>query len=209
MIEIKFIKAILVVDDSPASLTAIKQVLMPVTSYHVYPAKSFADALSSLSRNAIDLMLLDIEMPGRNGFDLLEEIRKDAFYTETPAIFVTGHTSSEFITRAGNMGVTAYIAKPITADVLLKKTEKVFTEMPVSNTIYNNFLYRLGLVEAAVKKGDFSTGRTLIDRIQGEHYMTAISLILKRLITLLNNRDGQNSLKQLNELYTMIKEYQD
>ncbi len=202
MVDIKFLKLILVVDDTPASLTAIKNVLVPVNHYRVFTAKSADDALRSLERNVIDLILLDIEMPGKTGFDVFEDIRKDEFYSQTPIFFVTGTATPEFITRAVSMGARDYVVKPVNADILLKKVDSVFT---VSNSVYIDLLVRLKIVEKEVSRGDFIQASLLIERLQGENYITSVSLIMKRIYTLLHNKDRQNTLRQLKELTNTIR----
>ena len=112
-------KVILAVDDIPTNLIAIKNVLGML--FDIRLVKEGEQALALLKREKIDLVLLDIEMPGYNGFELLEFMRKDAALAGIPIIFVTTHATPSFIRRAAAAGAQGYILKPFKPSVLLQK----------------------------------------------------------------------------------------
>ena len=79
-------------------------------------------ALEWLREKPHDLVLLDIEMPGMDGFDLCKRLRQLPGYQNTPVIYVTGHTDFESRTRSALSGGDDLIAKPIFPMELAVKT---------------------------------------------------------------------------------------
>lgn len=112
-------KIILALDDVTMNLMLVKEALSK--DFDVRIAKSGEMALYVLGSAKVDLLLIDIDLPGMSGFDFLEHVREIPMTKDIPAIFVTAHTTSGFILRAKNMGAVDYIAKPIQSDVLYQK----------------------------------------------------------------------------------------
>jgi putative two-component system response regulator len=117
MIEPK--KIILVVDDMSLNLRSIKVILEK--NYDVRLAKSGEVALSILRNARVDLILLDIEMPGMSGFETLDLIRLQPNAEKVPVIFVTSHVSTELITKALKHSARDYIMKPCEPEILIRK----------------------------------------------------------------------------------------
>jgi len=116
-------KIILVVDDAAVNLSVCKGLLSE--EFDVRLAKSGKLALEALKRVRPDLILLDIEMPDLNGFEVKEEINKDAQLQNIPVIFVTSHASGKLVTKAVGQGAADYVVKPFVPDVLLAKVYNV------------------------------------------------------------------------------------
>ena len=132
-------KVILAIDDIPSNLIAVQKVLEPL--FDVRLVKEGKQALALLKRDKIDLVLLDIEMPGYNGFELLDRIREGPAAAQLPIIFVTAHASRSFIQRAAEAGVAGYIVKPFKPSLLLQKVlEALGMDSP---TGYQNNVYTL------------------------------------------------------------------
>ena len=112
-------KVILSIDDIPSNLIAIKNILEPM--FDVRLVKDGTQALPLLRREKIDLVLLDIEMPKFNGFELLQAIRGDLALASIPVIFVTSHASAAVIRRAVREGANGYVLKPFKPSLLLQK----------------------------------------------------------------------------------------
>src|SRR5687768_9388998 len=77
---------ILIVDDMPANLIALEAVLC---DYNVLSAHSGKEALDLFQKNAINVVLMDIQMPGMDGFETARQIRQMENYNNVPIIFVT------------------------------------------------------------------------------------------------------------------------
>jgi len=113
---------ILIVDDSSVMRKVIKAAA-DVLDLETAEAQDGEEALSILSENysEIDLVLLDWNMPGKTGFEVLEEIKGNDKYINIPVMMVTteGHKSS--IVAAVRAGANNYLVKPFTVDELETK----------------------------------------------------------------------------------------
>ncbi len=112
-------KTILVVDDDKLNLTVVSQVLSG--TYDAVSVKNGEEALDYLAEKTCDVILLDINMPGMNGFELLEEIRKLEQCQHIPVIFLTGEKDVETETRCFKEGAVDFIAKPFVPAVMLSR----------------------------------------------------------------------------------------
>ena len=109
---------IMVVDDS-ITVRRVTQRLLEREGYRVMLAKDGVDALEQIEALRPDLMLVDIEMPRMDGFDLTREVRgKDATRT-IPIIMITSRTADKHRNYALGLGVNAYFGKPYQEEVLL------------------------------------------------------------------------------------------
>ena len=109
---------ILAVDDMGLNLRTIKLALEE--SFTVRLVKAGDLALSIVEKEKIDLILLDIEMPGMSGFDFMKDL-KAKVNEHPPVIFVTAHATPELLVRAKAAGAVGYVLKPFDPDVLRKK----------------------------------------------------------------------------------------
>jgi CheY-like chemotaxis protein len=119
-------KIILAVDDMSLNLRIIKVILEG--EYEVRLAKSGELALDVLRGAKIDLVLLDIEMPGITGFEVIDGMRKIPGCEEIPVIFITSHAAPDLILSAYDHGAGDYIVKPINAEALQKKVRALLTK---------------------------------------------------------------------------------
>jgi len=110
---------ILVVDDSPANLQLCNGLLS--VEYNVRLAKSGEMALKVIAKLKPDIILLDIEMPGMSGFDVMKEISKDMELRKIPVVFVTSYATGEYLSDAVNYGAANYVVKPFESDALRAK----------------------------------------------------------------------------------------
>ncbi|MDR2313127.1 MAG: response regulator [Spirochaetaceae bacterium] len=109
-------KRILIVDDNLSLLKQIEFQLLGI--YEVMLAKSGAMALKIARRRRPDLFLVDVEMPGMDGFQLLDKIKESPALTDIPVIFNTTLADTKTQLRAFKMGARDFIVKPAPADVL-------------------------------------------------------------------------------------------
>jgi diguanylate cyclase (GGDEF)-like protein len=112
---------ILLVDDDPCSIQLMGRILWDVGSLRF--ATNGEDALRLARESAPDLMLLDIEMPGVNGFGICEAFKADPALADTPVIFVTSHSEPAFEVSGFELGAADFIAKPISASLLLARVK--------------------------------------------------------------------------------------
>lgn len=118
-------KKVLIVDDEEKArlyLATIVSELHPKLSIQL--AATPTEALFLLKNNCIDLVLLDVEMPGMTGLELVENIRKIS--NTPPVIFVSAYKRAEFIQRAIRLNAVDYIDKPVDPDELNNALLKAF-----------------------------------------------------------------------------------
>ena len=113
---------VLVVDDQPSNLRVISALLMR-HGYAVTTAEHGAEALAALERQLPDLMLLDMLMPGMDGFDLLHEIRARPDWSSLPVVFLTVAQDRELLLRAFDAGAVDYVTKPFMPEELLARVQ--------------------------------------------------------------------------------------
>ena len=109
---------VMVVDDS-LTVRQISGRLLARHGYHVVTAKDGVDALEQLGEVMPDVMLLDIEMPRMDGFDLARNIRADKRLRHIPIIMITSRTAEKHRQRAKEIGVSHYLGKPYDEEELL------------------------------------------------------------------------------------------
>lgn len=114
-------KTILLVDDEPMMLDLLSLYLSPL-GYHCIKKESGLDALKYLKSNTVDLILLDIMMPGMSGLEVCAEIRK---VWDIPVIMLTALGEKGDIVKGLNIGADDYIAKPFDEDELVARIESV------------------------------------------------------------------------------------
>lgn len=103
---------ILFVDDDPI-LREFAQVHLTTESAEVETASDGNGALEALARSTPDIVLLDLEMPQMDGFEVLARMRAQPAYAHLPVIVVTGREDVAAIDRAYQAGATAFVSKPI------------------------------------------------------------------------------------------------
>jgi type II secretory ATPase GspE/PulE/Tfp pilus assembly ATPase PilB-like protein/DNA-binding response OmpR family regulator len=109
---------ILCVDDEPSMRRLLTQVLNS-GGYEVMTADSGDGALSVLQQAKPDLIVLDIQMPGMDGYQLCAQLQKNEVTAQIPVVFVTVLTGEENKARALALGGVAYVAKPFSEESLL------------------------------------------------------------------------------------------
>ena len=133
---------ILVVDDMTTTLLLLHDLLKD--TYEVKIAKSGTKALEILeSPNDIDLILLDIEMPDINGYDVCKRIKNNETIKNIPIIFITGRTSQEDEEYGLSLGAIDYITKPFNKTIT-KLRLKNYLELKMKN----DMLEKLSMYDA-------------------------------------------------------------
>ncbi|MCI5751344.1 MAG: diguanylate cyclase [Oscillospiraceae bacterium] len=116
-------KNILIVDDNKLNLTAARKVLSG--DYKVIPVMRGSQALTYLESGECDIILLDINMPEMDGFEVLAKIRETERGKNIPVIFLTADSDSETETRCFKEGAIDFIAKPFVPEVMLSRISRV------------------------------------------------------------------------------------
>ncbi|MDR3713374.1 MAG: response regulator transcription factor [Puia sp.] len=115
---------ILITDDHPNVRRGLRELLIDS-----FPESKFSEAcngdevLAQLLLSHPDLMLLDINMPGRSGFEVLKDVRKS--YPHLPVIMVSVQPENQYATRCLQAGATAYVSKSSASEDLVPAIKKI------------------------------------------------------------------------------------
>lgn len=119
----KPIACILVVDDDSA-VRGVLKLMLERAGYLVLAASSGYQALDIIKAESVDLVLLDIEMPGMNGFDLCGLLRADPQLRATPVVMMTGRPVLGVLEKVSAVGALELIHKPFDRLSLLGKIKE-------------------------------------------------------------------------------------
>ena len=117
---------ILIVDDSPTETYKFRQILEK-SGHEVLEAHSGEDGVKMVKANFVDLVLMDVVMPGLNGFQATRQLSKDSATADVPVIIVTTKDQETDRVWGKRQGAVGYLTKPVTEAVLLKAVERVLS----------------------------------------------------------------------------------
>ena len=110
-------KSILVIDDDQSVLSLLKAFLEP-EGFDVITAADGVSGMKLLKESKVGLVLLDVMMPGLDGYQVLKLIRE---YSSVPVIMVTGITDKDSVERFLDLGADDYVAKPFNKEELITR----------------------------------------------------------------------------------------
>lgn len=114
-------KMIVAVDDSVIILKMLTKVLGEDYNLHAFSVGK--RALKYLKEYVPDLIILDIDMPEINGYEMLKIIRENPNLQDVPVIFLTSNNDKNHVIKAAAFGANDYVIKPIDEEVLLEKIQ--------------------------------------------------------------------------------------
>jgi response regulator RpfG family c-di-GMP phosphodiesterase len=158
---------ILVADDEPSVREVLRDLILALgDEYQVYAAADSFEALQMLHSLPLDLALIDIFMPGLNGFELLKEAR--GTYPKVMMVVITGQPSYKMVLEALRLGATDFLAKPIS----LAELRKILDKLKKEKAHPGNQPGRAGLnfepnLEARTQE--------MHGKIQGQHFLHSLS----------------------------------
>jgi two-component system chemotaxis response regulator CheY len=120
---------ILIVDDFATMRKVIKNLLRQTGYQNVTEAEDGVVALKELKSQKIDFIISDWNMPNMTGIELLKAVRADSELSSLPFLMVTAEALQQNVVEAVKAGVSNYIVKPFTAEVLGEKIEKIIEKM--------------------------------------------------------------------------------
>ena len=166
---------ILVVDDMTTTLLLIHDLLKD--TYEVKIAKSGTKALEILeSPNDIDLILLDIEMPDINGYDVCKRIKNNETIKNIPIIFITGRTSQEDEEYGLNLGAIDYITKPFNK-AIVKLRIKNYLDLKIKNDMLEKLSMYDGLTNIRNRRFFDETFEKTFSEIKRDKKSLAVLMI--------------------------------
>ncbi len=148
-------KHILLVDDVATNLMLASEVLRG--QYEISTAKSGKQALLMLNEISPDLIMLDVNMPQMNGFDVFRKLKDNPVWADIPIVFLTAESNLTKEAEGLNMGAMEFIHKPFEPEVLKARIEKILSQQE-----------RQHKLESAAKKDELTS---LSTRKSLEHYI--------------------------------------
>lgn len=187
---------ILIVDDNNENRRVLATVLSKNNDYDITLANDGPSALESTRQENPDLILLDIMMPGMDGFEVAEKLKADKTSTNIPILFITANTDFNSITRAFKTGGIDYITKPFNHEELLARVKA-----QVKMKLYQNELN---------KKNKLLESKKLLLTAEIDEKTKMVDDISSALITalesanILNDTDTGNHIKRVSEYAAFI-----
>ena len=120
-------KSILIVDDEPMARTLLRLMLVR-SGYEVIEAVDGYDALEKLRTILPDLVVLDVMMPGLNGFDVCSSIREGQATSRIPVIMLSAKTDTASVSQGMDVGATRYLTKPVSPDELTRQVSDILAD---------------------------------------------------------------------------------
>ena len=126
-------RKILVIDDEEDLCSIIQDNLEAISNYKVLVAKSGEEGLKLAKEKKPDAILLDIHMPGMNGFDFLERVKSDTDLMHIPVLILSANADEQSKLEAARLGNCAYIQKPFLIEQIKEQIEKALRLMGLSD----------------------------------------------------------------------------
>ena len=114
-------QTVVVVDDNIANLAIVRSLLKG--RYEVFPIPSASILFEYLDKAVPDLILLDVEMPGMDGYEVIQKLKSDSRFDDVPVIFLTSHEDEASELEGLSLGAVDYVSKPFSPPLLLKRIE--------------------------------------------------------------------------------------
>ena len=118
---------ILVVDDEE-EIRRVMRLTLTIAGYEVREAEDGNKALESLQKNPPDLILLDVLMPGMDGFEVCRHVRADSETAHIPILILSARTDSQSREEGFRAGATKYLTKPISPPQLLHQIDEALND---------------------------------------------------------------------------------
>jgi CheY-like chemotaxis protein len=117
---------ILAVDDDPTILRLL-QVNLEMEGHEVLTAGDGHEAMAQMREGSPEVVLLDVMMPGLDGWQVCEQIRADPALAHTPVVFLSARAQESDLARGAEVGADAYVTKPFDPLALVELVERLAT----------------------------------------------------------------------------------
>ncbi|MBA4394370.1 MAG: hypothetical protein C0407_12535, partial [Desulfobacca sp.] len=151
---------ILLVDDDPMNLKLFKAFLAPFP-YETITAQDGLEALEKVEKNDIDLILMDVMMPGRTGFEVCQQLKSHEETRLIPIVLITGLNDLDSRVKGLECGADDFLAKPVNRPEFLARTKSLLRNKKLNNrlTSIENVLF--SLANAVEAKDQYTQGHTI------------------------------------------------
>jgi signal transduction histidine kinase len=207
---------ILIVDDDPGNLKLLEGILED-NNYNIRSATDTKMALRSIKAKLPFIILLDVQLPGINGFEFCRSLKEDESTKGIPVIFITAHTSPEYIIKGFEAGGIDYIMKPFIVEEVLARVNthvtnrKTLLEINRQNNKLQNEIEKLRLAEEELAQNNKLINSLLEQEKKNKNALLSILNDQKETVETL--RKSEDELKKANivlkQLYTRQEEIKE
>ena len=164
---------LLVVDDQPMQLQVLHRILS--ADYQIFMATSGNQALRVCKEQQPDLVLLDVVMPGMDGFEVLKHLQAMPETTDIPVFFLTAHTGDEIETQCLHAGAVDFIPKPVNPNVVRARV-KTHLKLKFQSDLLRDLAFRDGLTGVSNRR--HFDERFAIEWARAQRMGSTLSLLL-------------------------------
>ena len=123
---------ILVCDDDD-TLVVLLEALLSSAGYEVVTAEDGFACLEKFHTEKPDMLVIDIDMPNKNGFEVLEQLSREGSLAGRPLMVLSGRERKEDVERAHHFGAKAFVTKPFNGDTLVRMIKEVLESSAAKN----------------------------------------------------------------------------
>ena len=177
---------ILIVDDAKLNRDILKEILGE--TYNYLEAENGNQAIQMIGENiGIDLMLLDINMPQMNGFEVLKIMKRSQCIDETPVIMISSEDAVDTMRKAYELGITDYITRPFDSVIVKKRVQNTLglymNQKHLINVVYNQVYEKEENNNIMIRiMGNILGSRNSESREHILHIKTATEMMLRQLV---------------------------
>ena len=117
------LKKLVIVDDDVSYLSIVRNLLK--SYFEVYPAPSAIKLFTIMGNFIPDMVLLDLDMPGMNGFQVIKAMKENPRYKDVPIMLLTAMEDESSLMEGLNLGATDYVTKPFTGPLLVLRINNI------------------------------------------------------------------------------------
>jgi len=201
---------VLIVDDERMNIELVAAFLKEMKSIKVSFAQNGQQAIKGIHSRNIDLVLLDINMPGLDGFEVCKLLKNDPKTKDIPIIFLTAQNSIEYITKAFEVGGADYINKPFNGEELKARVHMQLKLRETMQELKNkqSRLAHLSIIDSLTKVYNFVYFQTKLKKIiesSKDFWLVHLHITnLEKINTLLGNRTAEGILRETSKLVSEI-----
>ena len=120
-------KSVLLIEDEPNIIEAVSYILSR-DGWRVASHSNGGDAVAEIRRRAPDIVILDVMLPGKNGFEVLSELRQHDEFAELPVLMLTARGQTKDRELAAEMGASQFMTKPFSNSEVLDKVRALVAD---------------------------------------------------------------------------------